>query len=179
MTAVTRHADRRHARRSQLSSDLSDPGSVSGTGSVDSNFDRSSSAQITGTSNGVAKSHTMRFTWSAIGDQRMPASSAAATKPRCAWVFPRRSRNQTAGTYGPGSPGNRPQARRPLGDGHTRSLCGNGTVDGSFGEQCDRGRAQRLDHRRAATRTAPTAPPGGSRPELGGILRQRRDLQRR
>jgi hypothetical protein len=116
---------------------LNDPGSVSSTASTDVGFALSSSAIIDGTSNGVGKSHSMRFTWSASatsGCSFFSGGDEAALRMGLPATFG----NQTAGTY-PG-PDNRPQGP----DGHwvtvsLESLCGNGTIDSSFGEQCDEG----------------------------------------
>jgi hypothetical protein len=120
---------------------LSDPGSAVGSGGADIGFERSATAIIANQSNGTAQSHSLRFTW-ARPARATPASSGG---DECAlrMGLPATFGNQTAGTYGPGSPGNRPAGP----DGHwvtvtLESLCGNGSIDSGSGittEQCDDG----------------------------------------
>src|SRR5436190_6787888 len=92
---------------------IPDPGSVSTSGNIDQGIDITRAAAITGTSNGVAQAHTLRFTWSASATSDagfLTGGSEAALR----LGLPSTLGNQTAGTYGSGSPGNRQQAP----DGH-------------------------------------------------------------
>src|SRR5581483_12031898 len=113
---------------------LIDPGAVnSGTGNAELGFNQTgSTVRIDGVSNGVAKPHTLSFTWT--GTTRSNDCEAAVRLGESATSIP----SFTAGTY-PGSPG-----RTQANDGHfvditLTSLCGNGTVDSGQGEQCDEG----------------------------------------
>src|SRR5579862_264092 len=112
---------------------LADPGAInSGTSNAELVINQTgasgSTAVINGTSNGVAKNHTLSFTWTGL-----------ATSNTCsAAVRMGESSSFAAGTY-PGSP-----SRTQANDGFfvtitLTSLCGNGTVDSSHGEQCDEG----------------------------------------
>ncbi len=109
---------------------LGDPGSRSCCGST--SIGASSSATIFRVSNNVAQSHTLTFTWN--GSVRSNSCEAAV-----------RLGQQNGSTTGcdacvyPGNPG-----RTQGNDGHFvtvtfTSLRGDGTVDGSVGEQCDQG----------------------------------------
>ncbi len=113
---------------------LTDPGGPVGSGNA--GFTRSSVATVQGSSNGVLKPHTLRFTWSAS----CSSSSSLTGGDECAvrLGLPISYGGETAGDY-PGS-GGRVQAN----DGHfvsitLISLCGDGSVDGGRGEQCDEG----------------------------------------
>jgi hypothetical protein len=125
---------------------IPDPGVLSSSGgSADVDINLTRNATITGSSNGVAKPHTLRFTWSASATSDanitiIPPSVEGGDEVALRLGLPATFTNQTAGTYGPGSPGSRPIAP----DGHwvsvsLESLCGNGTIDGTFGETCDEG----------------------------------------
>jgi hypothetical protein len=114
---------------------LSDPGQLDGNGGGNVPFNITSSATITGTSNGVAKPHTLHFTWS--GSCRSEGG-LFTNGDECAvrMGIPISYGGETAGDY-PGVGG-----RNAANDGHFvtvtfTSLCGNGTVDS--GEQCDLG----------------------------------------
>jgi hypothetical protein len=112
---------------------LADPGSI-GNGGGDSNvpYNNTSTATIVRASNGVGQAHTLSFTWS--GSVRSNSCEAAVRQ------------GESEGTVTgcdlcgyPGDPG-----RTQSNDGHFvtvtfASLCGNGTIDASVGEQCDAG----------------------------------------
>src|SRR5439155_990516 len=111
---------------------LTDPGSIgNGGGDADVPFNQSSSAVIMGTSNGVAQSHSLTFTWN--GAVRSNSCEAA------------RRQGESSGTTSgcdvcgyPGSP-----SRTQASDGHfvtvTLHRCGDGVVDTSLSETCDQG----------------------------------------
>jgi hypothetical protein len=117
---------------------LTDPGSRSSNSTGQNNFGGTLSAvaTITGTSNGVNKPHQLNFSWSTS----CTSNSAAAGGDECAVRagLAATITGQTAGDY-PGQGG-----RTAANDGHfvnvtIVSLCGNGVVDGAFGETCDEG----------------------------------------
>jgi hypothetical protein len=117
---------------------LTDPGGPVSSGNV--NFTRASLATIQGSSNGVLKPHTLRFTWSATCTSTATFPTGITGGDECALRLglPVIYSGETAGDY-PGSP-----ARTQATDGHfvsiqLVSLCGNGSVEGSRGEQCDEG----------------------------------------
>ena len=118
---------------------LTDPGSRNSVG--DTPFARSSSATISGTSNGSPVVHTLRFTWSAtcVSDFNGVILSTGGDECAVRLGLPvTQYGGETAGDY-PG-PGGRVAAN----DGHfvtiaLVSLCGDGVVQGSRGEQCDLG----------------------------------------
>ena len=111
---------------------LGDPGAVnSGTGNAELIINQTGSATINGTSNGVAKPHTLSFTWTGTTTSNTCEAAVRLGESSTMSSF-------TAGTY-PGSP-----IRTAANDGHfvtitLISLCGNGTTDSSRGEQCDEG----------------------------------------
>ena len=114
---------------------LSDPGRLDSNNGGNVGFNPTSTAVITGVSNGVPKAHTLRFTWSASCASN---NGFVTGGDECAvrLGIPIGYVAQTAGDY-PGA-GPRVQAK----DGHfvsvtLVSLCGNGTLDA--GEQCDDG----------------------------------------
>ena len=114
---------------------LTDPGGPVTSGNVA--FNRTSSAVISGTSNGSPVTHSLRFTWTASCSS---SNGFLTGGDECAvrLGLPVTYSGQSAGDY-PGA-GNRTQA----GDGHfvtisLVSLCGDGVVQGSRGEQCDQG----------------------------------------
>lgn len=109
---------------------LGDPGSVPSGGSTTSGpINQSSAARIDNTSNGVAQAHTLTFTWS--GTSRSNSCEAAVRLGEGSSV---------SGCDACGYPGN--PSRTQNNDGHfvtvtLTSLCGNGTVDATEGEDCD------------------------------------------
>jgi hypothetical protein len=112
---------------------LSAPGTLNSDSTANTPFNRTSSATISGTSNGVAKPHTLRFTWS---QSCFSNGGIFSNGDECAvrLGLPLDYGGETAGDY-PGTGG-----RNAALDGHfvtvtLISLCGNGTLDG--GEQCD------------------------------------------
>ncbi len=114
---------------------LPDPGRLDSNNGGDVGFHPTSSAVITGVSNGVPQAHTLHFTWSASCASN---NGFITGGDECAvrLGIPIGYTAQTAGNY-PGI-GSRVQAN----DGHfvtvtLVSLCGNGTLDA--GEQCDDG----------------------------------------
>ncbi len=114
---------------------LTDPGGPTTSGNT--GFTRTSSATIQGTSNGASIGHTLRFTWTASCSS---SNGFLGGGDECAvrLGLPTTHGNETAGKY-PGI-GPRVQAN----DGHfvtvsLVSLCGDATVQGSRGEQCDLG----------------------------------------
>jgi hypothetical protein len=114
---------------------LTDPGSRGSAG--DTPFTRTSAGVIQGTSNGSPIAHSLRFTWSASCSS---SNGFLAGGDECAVRLGLTTSydGETASDY-PGV-GGRVQAN----DGHfvsitLVSLCGNGVVDGSRGEQCDLG----------------------------------------
>lgn len=111
---------------------ISDPGQLSGGGTQEIPFSNSANATIVRTSNGVAGNHTLTFTWS--GSVRSNSCEAAVRLGE--------SSGNTSGCSACGYPGS--PSRTQSNDGHFvtvtfTSLCGNGVVDGSVGEQCDQG----------------------------------------
>ncbi|MCW5892710.1 MAG: hypothetical protein KIT14_19535 [bacterium] len=115
---------------------LTSPGSFSSNNGGDVPFNRTNQATIQGSSYGVAQPHSLRFTWTT----QCQSGSGLTGGDECAvrLGLPATIGGQTAGVY-PGV-GNRVQAD----DGHFVtisfvSLCGNGTVEGGRGEQCDLG----------------------------------------
>ncbi len=115
---------------------LTDPGSASGGGGANSVISRSSLATIQGSSNGVAKPHTLRFTWnsSCFSDSTLTGGDECAVR----LGIPIGYSGESAGDY-PGQGGRNVNA-----DGHfvtvtLISLCGDGLVDSGRGEQCDQG----------------------------------------
>jgi hypothetical protein len=114
---------------------LTDPGGPVTSGNVA--ITRSSSATIQGTSNGLGVAHTLRFTWSASCSS---SNGFLTGGDECAvrLGLPITYSGQSAGSY-PGVGG-----RTAANDGHfvtiaLVSLCGDGVVQGSRGEQCDLG----------------------------------------
>jgi hypothetical protein len=112
---------------------LADPGNV-GNGGGDSStpYSQSSSAQIIRSSNGVGQSHTLTFTWS--GSVRSNSCEASVRQGE--------SEGTVTGCDVCGYPGD--PGRTQASDGHFvsvtfTSLCGNGAIDASVGEQCDNG----------------------------------------
>ncbi len=109
---------------------LSDPGSIGNGGSTTSGpINQSGQARIDDTSNGVAQAHTLTFTWN--GNARSNSCESAVRLGEGTSVS-----GCSACGY-PGSP-----SRSQASDGHfvtvtLTNLCGNGTVDGAQGEQCD------------------------------------------
>jgi hypothetical protein len=114
---------------------LGDPGALGNGNTTTSNpFNQTGNATIFRTSNGVAQSHALTFTWNA--SVRSNSCEAA--------VRIGAQNGTTTGCSGceyPGSP-----SRTQSSDGHFvtvafTSLCGNSTIDGAQGEQCDDGGA--------------------------------------
>ena len=109
---------------------LGDPGSIPTGGSDTSGpFNQTATARIDNTSNGVAKSHTLSFSWN--GSARSNSCEAAVRLGEGSSVS-----GCDACSY-PGSP-----SRTQSQDGHfvtvtLTSLCGNGVIDSAQGEQCD------------------------------------------
>ncbi len=109
---------------------LGDPGSIPTGGSDTSGpFNQTATARIDNTSNGVAKSHTLSFSWN--GSARSNSCEAAVRIGEGSSVS-----GCDACSY-PGSP-----SRTQSTDGHfvtvtLTSLCGNGVIDSAQGEQCD------------------------------------------
>jgi hypothetical protein len=115
---------------------LGDPGGLgNGTSTTSIGINQSTGiAQIFRVSNGVPQSHTLDFTWS--GSVRSNSCEAA--------VRIGQQNGSTTGCDACGYPGD--PSRTQATDGHLvtvtfASLCGNGTIDGSVGEQCDEGSA--------------------------------------
>jgi hypothetical protein len=114
---------------------LTDPGGPVSSGNT--NISRTSSATIQGTSNGSSVAHTLRFTWSASCSSN---NGFVTGGDECAvrLGIPIGYGGETAGDY-PGAGG-----RTAANDGHfvtiaLVSLCGDGVVQGTRGEQCDLG----------------------------------------
>ncbi|MCC6850285.1 MAG: hypothetical protein IT294_17475, partial [Deltaproteobacteria bacterium] len=113
---------------------LADPGGVgNGSGTTQTPFNQTTSAQIYKVSNGAAQAHTLTFTWS--GTTRSNSCEAAVRLGEGSSVT-----GCGACVY-PGSP-----SRTQANDGHFvtvtfTNLCGNGVIDASVGEQCDLGGA--------------------------------------
>ena len=111
---------------------MSDPGGVANTSSTTQiPFNQNGTARIDATSNGVAQAHTLQFSWN--GSVRSNSCEAAVRQGEGSSV------SSCAACEYPGSP-----ARTQATDGHFvtvsfTSLCGNSTVDGAPGEQCDLG----------------------------------------
>ena len=103
---------------------VGDPGSVGNTSSTtEVPFNQSASAQITATSNGVAQSHALTFSWN--GSARSNSCEAAVRQGEGSSV------SGCEPCVYPGTP-----SRTQANDGHfvtvtLVSLCGNGTVDGA------------------------------------------------
>ncbi len=117
---------------------LTSPGSLSGSGGGNTAFLRTASAVIQGSSYGASMPHSLRFTWTTTCNS--PSSLTGGDECAVRLGLPATFSGQTAGAY-PGL-GARVQAN----DGHFVSiafvsLCGNGTVEGPRGEQCDQGAA--------------------------------------
>ncbi|MBX3026564.1 hypothetical protein KF840_16790 [bacterium] len=100
----------------------------------------SATATINGTSNGVNVPHQLNFSWTTSCNS--PGGGALVGGDECAVRagLPATISGQTAGDY----PGAGSLSRTQANDGHfvsvsIVSLCGNGVVDGSFGEECDQG----------------------------------------
>lgn len=113
---------------------LSDPGSRGSPGNTP--FNVTSAAVIQGTSDGVPQAHSLRFTWtgSCASNFGILGGDECAVRLGLSANY----MGETASDY-PGAGG-----RNPADDGHfvsitLVSLCGNGVVDGSRGEQCDQG----------------------------------------
>jgi hypothetical protein len=115
---------------------IGDPGSI-GNGGGDSNvpYNQSSgTAQIFRVSNGAGQSHSLTFTWN--GSVRSNSCEASVRQGE--------GSGSTSGCGVCGYPGS--PSRTQSSDGHFvtvsfTSLCGNGTIDGAVGEQCDAGSA--------------------------------------
>ena len=116
--------------------DIADPGSISGSGGIDSPMSDGSSATIFAVSNGAPVAHNLHFVFTQI------VTSAAAGGDEAAVRLGINSgiATETAGDY-PGSP-----ARTQSDDGHfvmvtLTSLCGNAVIDSgpSYTEACDDG----------------------------------------
>ena len=114
---------------------IGDPGSI-GNGGGDSSipFNGNSSATIFRVSNSVPQNHTLTFTWN--GSVRSNSCEAA--------VRIGQQNGTTSGCDACGYPGT--PSRTQSSDGHVvtvnfTSLCGNGSIDASAGEQCDQGGA--------------------------------------
>jgi hypothetical protein len=112
--------------------DIGDPGAIGNGGSDTSTpySQTSSPATIFRVSNGAAQGHSLSFTWT--GSVRSNSCEASVRQGE--------SSGTTSGCAVCGYPGN--PSRTASTDGHFvtvtfTSLCGNGTVDGSVGEQCD------------------------------------------
>ncbi|MEB2283867.1 MAG: hypothetical protein B6D46_11390 [Polyangiaceae bacterium UTPRO1] len=109
---------------------LGDPGSIPNGGSdVSGPFNQTASARIDNTSNGVAKAHSLTFTWN--GSTRSNSCEAAVRLGEGSSVS-----GCDACGY-PGSP-----SRTQANDGHfvtvtLTNLCGNGVLDALQGEECD------------------------------------------
>ena len=113
---------------------LGSPGDV-GNGGGDNQipFNQATSATIVRTSNGAGQSHALTFSWN--GSVRSNSCEAAVRQGEGSSVS-----GCDACIY-PGTP-----SRTQSSDGHFvtitfTSLCGNGSVDGSAGEECDLGAA--------------------------------------
>jgi hypothetical protein len=119
---------------------LPDPGSRTSGSSGQTNFGGTLSAvaTITGTSNGVNRPHQLNFSWTTSCNS--PGGGSAVGGDECAVRagLAATISGQSAGAYpGQGS-------RNAASDGHfvnvtIVSLCGNGVIDGAFGETCDQG----------------------------------------
>ena len=113
---------------------IGDPGSVpDGGGDSSVPFNQSASASLFATSNGAAHGHALTFTWN--GSVRSNSCEAAVRQGEGSSVSGCQS------CIYPGTP-----SRTQATDGHfvtvsLTSLCGNGTIDASVGEQCDQGGA--------------------------------------
>jgi hypothetical protein len=114
---------------------VADPGSVGNGGSTtEIPFSSSASATITRVSNGVSGTHNLTFTWN--GSVRSNSCEAAVRLGE--------SSGTTSGCSACGYPGSPGRAASTDGQFVTvtfTSLCGNGVVDASVGEQCDQGGA--------------------------------------
>jgi len=116
---------------------LTSPGSLSGTNGGNVGFTRTAAATMQGLSNGAPVNHSFRFTFNATAQS---AGGIAGGDQSAVRFGEASSTISGAGGY-PGQ-GSRVQAN----DGHfftvaLVSLCGDGTVQGSRGEQCDQGAA--------------------------------------
>src|SRR5207248_4050498 len=112
---------------------LGDPGSIGTTG-TDTNipFNQTTTGTIFRVSNGVGQSHSLTFTWN--GSVRSNSCEASVREGE--------NSGTTTGCEVCGYPGS--PSRTQSNDGHFvtvsfTSLCGNGVVDSSVGEQCDTG----------------------------------------
>jgi hypothetical protein len=117
---------------------LTSPGNLSSNSGGNTAFVRTNAAVVQGLSNGAAQPHSFRFTYTTT----CASASGLTGGDECAvrLGLPITYSGQTAGNY-PGI-GSRVQAA----DGHFFtvgyvSLCGDGVVQGSRGEQCDQGPA--------------------------------------
>lgn len=120
---------------------LPDPPASSGTGNANTAFDANTAvATITGISNGVAIPQRFDFSWTTFCNSDssffLDGGDECAVRGGIAIAYG----GETAGDY-PGSGG-----RNIDNDGHFltivyESLCGNGVIDGAFGETCDQGMA--------------------------------------
>jgi len=114
---------------------LADPGAITaGGGNANTPFSQSNSAFIDRVSNSVPQAHSLTFTWT--GNVRSNSCEAA--------VRVGEGGGTTTGCGGCGYPGS--PARTQATDGHFvtvtySSYCGNGILDGGFGEACDQGSA--------------------------------------
>ena len=112
---------------------LADPGSIgNGGGDTSTPYSQSSSAEIVRASNGVGQAHTLTFTWN--GSVRSNSCEASVRQGE--------SEGTVTGCDVCGYPGD--PGRTQASDGHFvtvtfTSLCGNGAIDASVGEQCDAG----------------------------------------
>src|SRR5579862_8133083 len=114
---------------------LADPGVINTTGTTqDIPFNQTTTATIFRVSNGVGQSHTLTFTWN--GSVRSNSCEAEVREGE--------SSGTTSGCTSCGYPGS--PSRTQASDGNFvtvtfTSLCGNGSIDSSVGEQCDAGSA--------------------------------------